>query len=228
MLSNGFNTLNVTPSQLDSRLCCSESVWWEPWGEFGRGYCDIQDHEDWVVRMGSSFANTRMEGSQTSDYPENTSVRLSDGTLVTQQGALAPGVTLQAFALSLAAVDLSFKHRGFSLSTEMYFQELSSLQGSGPLPVSSVRARGGVVQGGYFILPQTVELYSRNSFVTGAYGSGTEIGGGLNWFILPGQSNLRFTFDAAWLESSPADQNRTGFLAGQTGLLIRTQINSSF
>jgi len=42
--------------------------------------------------------------------------------------------------------------------------------------------------------------------------------------FLEGKDNLRFTFDAAWLERSPAGQNRTGFVAGQTGLLIRTQI----
>jgi len=50
-----------------------------------------------------------------------------------------------------------------------------------------------------------VELYSRTSWVTGGYGSGTEIAGGFNWFILPGQSNLRLTFDVADLESSPAE-----------------------
>ena len=48
--------------------------------------------------------------------------------------------------------------------------------------------------------------------------------GGFNWFFLQGKDNLRFTFDAAWLERSPAGQNRTGYVAGQTGLLIRTQI----
>lgn len=228
MVSNGFNTLNQTPNQIDSRICLSESIWWEPWGEFGRGYSDIQHHEDWAVRIGASFSNTKEEGSQDSDFPENSSVRLSDGTLITQLGALAPGVTVQGYSLSLMAVDLAFKYQGFSLSTEMYFQELASLRGSGPLPMSSVRAHGGVVQGGYFIIPQSVEWYGRSSYVTGGYGSGTELGSGFNWFIVPGKSNLRFTLDAAWLESSPADQNRTGFVAGQTGRLIRTQINMAF
>ena len=78
------------------------------------------------------------------------------------------------------------------------------------------------------MVPQKLELFSRNSFVTGAYGSGTEIATGLNWFALKGKSNLRYTFDTAWLDSSPADQNRTGFVSGQSGLLIRTQISSSF
>jgi len=35
---------------------------------------------------------------------------------------------------------------------------------------------------------------------------------------------VTFTFDAAWLEHSPAGQNRTGYVVGQTGLLIRAHI----
>lgn len=54
------------------------------------------------------------------------------------------------------------------------------------------------------------------------------MGCGLNHFFLPGKDNLFFTFDAAWLENSPAGQNRTGFVAGQTGLLARTQIVAVF
>ena len=229
MLSNGFNTLNQTPNQFNQRVCGSGSAWWEPWGEFGPGYADIEDHEDWVVRAGTSYTFALGRGNQSdSNAAENSSLRLSDGTVITQLGAFAPGVTLQQYDVSLAAIDFALKCRGFSLSTEIYFQQLSSLQGNGPLPISSTRAHGGFVQGGYFIIPQRVELYSRTSWVTGSFGSGSEIAGGFNWFPLEGKSNLRFTFDVAGLESSPADQNRTGFVAGQTGLLIRTQINSSF
>ncbi len=35
---------------------------------------------------------------------------------------------------------------------------------------------------------------------------------------------VTFTFYAAWFEHSPAGRNRTGYVAGQTGLLIRTWI----
>jgi len=229
MLSNGFNTLNLQPSRLDNRYCWSGSVWWEPWGDFGRGYADFEAHEEPVVRLGGSYTFSLGEGSQAlSDAVENSAIRLSDGTLLTQTGALAPGVTLQTYDISLAAIDLSLKYRGLSFSTEWYAQNLSSLKGNGPLPISATQAYGGFVQGGFFVLPQKVELYSRSSFVTGAFGSGSEVAGGLNWFILPGQSNLRFTFDTAWLESSPADQNRTGLVAGQTGMLIRTQVTAVY
>ena len=229
MVSNGFNTMNIRPSQLDSRFCWSGSTWWEPWGSFGPGYADIEDHQELVVRTGGSFTFSVDQGSQSGlGAPENNSLRLSDGTLITQLGAFAPGVTLQKYDIGLAAIDLAFKYRGFSISTEGYAQNLSSLQGDGPLPIRSTQAYGGFLQGGYFVVPRKVELYSRSSFVTGHYGTGSEIAGGFNWFPLEGKSNLRLTFDATWLENSPADQNRTGFVAGQTGLLLRTQISTSF
>jgi len=225
MMSNGFNSLNLLPTQLNNRFCYSGSTWWEPWGEFGSGYSDLQDHRDAAVRIGTSYTYAIGRGNQAdSDAVENSPVRLSDGTLITTPGALAPGVTLQSYDISLAALDLAYKYRGLGLSTELYFQELLAFRGTGPLPISSTRAFGGFVQGGYFILPQRAELYARSSLVTGHYGTGSEVAGGLNWFIQPGKDNLRFTFDTAWLEHSPAGQNRTGYVAGQTGLLIRTQI----
>lgn len=225
MMSNGFNTLNLVPNQLNNRFCWSGSTWWEPLGDFGRGYSDVQDHEEGAVRIGSSYTFALGKGNQAdSDAVENSPVRLSDGTLITKLGALAPGATLQTYDISLAACDLAYKSRGFGISTELYFQNLLNLKANGPIPIGSTGAVGGFVQGGYFVLPQSTELYARTSWVTGKFGSGSELGAGLNWFILKGNENLRFTFDAAWLDSSPAGQNRTGFVAGQTGLLVRTQI----
>lgn len=229
MMSNGFNTLNLIPEELNNRFAWSGSAWWEPRGAFGRGYSDLQHHEEGAVRLGASYTFALGSGSQAaSDAVENSPVRLSDGTIITTPGALAPGVTLQSYDISLAAIDWAWKYRGLGLSSELYFQDLLGLQGTGPLPIASTSAFGGFVKGGYFVVPRETELYARTSYVTGAYGSGYELGGGFNQFFLPGKDNLFFTFDAAWLENSPAGQNRTGFVAGQTGLLVRTQIVAVF
>jgi hypothetical protein len=229
MMSNGFNTLNLIPEELNNRFAWSGSAWWEPRGEFGRGYSDIQHHEQAAVRLGACYTFALGSGSQAaSDAVENSPVRLSDGTIITTPNALAPGVTLQSYDISLAAIDWAWKYRGLGLSTEIYFQDLLNFVGTGPLPITSTSAFGGFVKGGYFVIPRETELYVRSSYVTGAYGSGYELGGGLNHFFLPGKDNLFFTFDAAWLENSPAGQNRTGFVAGQTGLLVRAQIVAVF
>lgn len=225
MWSNGFNTQNLLPTQLFEKFCLSGSTWLEPLGEYGPGYSDIQGHENLAVRLGASYTFDLGQGPQNdSDAVENSSVRLTDGTLITQKGAFAPGVTLNYYDISLASLDLGLKYRGLGLSSEIYFQDLLNLRGNGPIPINSTQAFGGFIQGGYFILPGSLEFYAKSSMVTGAYGSGTEVGGGINWFVLNSKSNMRCTVDAASLNGSPADQNRTGYVAGQTGLLLRTQI----
>ena len=229
MVANGVNTLNLLPEALNNRFAWAGSAWWEPWGDFGRGYSDLQDHQEGAIRLGGCYTYALGSGSQSaSDAVENSPIRLSDGTIITTPGALAPGVTLLSYDISLAAIDLAWKYRGLALSSELYFQDLLDFRATGPLPIGSTSAFGGFVKAGYFVVPRETELYARTSYVTGAYGSGTEWGGGFNRFFLPGKDNLFFTLDAAWLESSPAGQNRTGFVAGQTGLLIRAQIVASY
>ena len=229
MMSNGFNTLNLQPEALNNRFAWSGSTWWEPWGDFGRGYSDLQHHDEATVRLGASYTYALGSGNQSaSDAVENSPIRLSDGTIITTPNALGPNVTLTSYDVSLAAIDWAWKYRGVGLSTEIYFQDLLGLQGTGPLPITSTSAFGGFIKGGVFVVPQETEIYARSSYVTGAYGSGYELGGGFNRFFLPGKDNLFFTLDAAWLQNSPAGQNRTGFVAGQTGLLVRAQIVAVF
>lgn len=229
MVSNGFNTLNTQPNQLDNRFCWSGSLWYEPWGAYGKTYSDLEWHTDPVIRLGTSLTYSAEQGQQGDpNSPENAEIRLTDGTVITDPGAFAPGVTLQAYKIGLAAFDLGWKHRGLSLSAEFYLQDLFGLEGNGPLPLNSTFAYGGFAQAAYFAIPQELEFYFRTSQVTGRYGTGGEYAGGFNWFILPGRNNLRFTLDGAWINHSPADQNRTDYRAGDTGFLMRTQIQMYF
>jgi len=64
--------------------------------------------------------------------------------------------------------------------------------------------------------------------VAGDYGTGGEYAGGFNWFPLLGKDNLRVTTDLAYVLRSPADQNRTNYVAGYTGWLLRAQVSTSF
>ncbi len=229
MMSNGFNTLGSTPQQLSSLMAFSGSVWCEPLGDFGRGYSDFEWHAEPAIRIGTSLTYAPERGPQGgSNVPENSPIRLSDGTLITQTGALAPGTTLNAFKIGLATVDFAYKYQGGSLSGEFYLQELFDLRASGPIPQSSIYQYGSFAQAGYFLIPQTFEPYARTSYVTGPSGAGAEYAGGFNWFFLPGKQNLRFTLDAAWLDHVPADQNRTNYQAGQTGILVRSQLQIFF
>ena len=225
MISNGFNTLGSTPDELNSRMTFSGSTWIEPLGEFGKGYSDFECHEQVAVRLGTSVTYARIDGPQGSpNAPENSQIRLSDGTVITQTGALAPGVTLTDYDIGLVSFDFAVKHRGVSFSTEFYLQDLLNLQSTGPIPQSSIFQYGGFAQIGAFVAPKKLELYARTSHVSGPFGTGSEYAGGLNWFLLPDKQNLRWTFDIANLTNAPADQNRTDYQAGQAGWLVRSQI----
>lgn len=229
MLSNGFNTSNLPARDLNVYPCWSGSVWWEPWGAFGKDSSDLQWHEQPAIRVGTSQTFAHDRGSQSnSSAPENSLLRLSDGTVITNPGALAPGVTLTDYTVLLSAFDLGWKYQGLSLLGELYLQTLGNLGGNGPLPISSTQAAGGYLQGGVFVLPREFEFYGRGSVVAGDYGTGGEYAGGFNWFPLLGKDNLRVTTDLAYVLRSPADQNRTNYVAGYTGWLLRAQVSTSF
>lgn len=229
MVSNGFNTLGSTPDELNSRMTFSGSTWIEPLGAFGHGYSDFEYHEQAAIRLGTSLTYARIEGPQGDpNAPENSQVRLSDGTVITETGALAPGVVLTNYDIALASFDFAIKHRGVSFSTEFYLQDLLHLQSTGPIPQSSIFQFGGFAQLGAFVVEKKLELYVRTSHVSGPFGSGAEYAGGFNWFMLPDKQNLKYTLDIANLDHSPADQNRTDFQAGQTGWLVRSQIQITY
>ncbi|MFM8220082.1 MAG: hypothetical protein ACKOJF_14315, partial [Planctomycetaceae bacterium] len=87
MLSNGFNTSNLPARELNVSPCWSGSVWWEPWGEFGKDASDLQWHDSPALRLGTSQTYVADRGSQSnSGSPENSLLRLSDGTVITNTG----------------------------------------------------------------------------------------------------------------------------------------------
>ena len=86
---------------------------------------------------------------------------------------------------------------------------------------------GFFVQAGCFVVPQSLELFGRGSAVFGPFGDGSEIASGLNWYVTQ-QRNWRFTADVAYLDDSPAQQDRTGFTAGASGTLVRIQMWTFF
>lgn len=229
MFCNGFNTLGTSPSELDARMAFSGTVWAEPIGDFGPGFSDFEWHNDPTVRLGASFTYSPIQGQQGNpNQPENSDIRLTNGTLITAPGALAPGVTLNIYNVALGAIDFGIKHRGVSLSGEFYLRDLFNLMGNGPISRSAIFDYGGFAQAGCFVLPQRLELYGRTSQITGPLGYGSEYAGGFNWFCLEGKQNLRFTLDVAWVNHSPADQARTDYRVGDTGLLVRSQIQIFF
>jgi hypothetical protein len=223
LIGDGFNTFTLNTSELDTNLVYSGMAWWEPWGSFGLGFSDIECHADPVIRFGNALTFSRQDADPANEPgPEQTVIRISDGTPLVTPGALGPGVTVNQFDLTLYTLHAGWKHRGASLSGEYFLRWLTDIRGDGTIPDSSIADHGFYIQGGTFVTPRSVELFMRGSAVFGPFGDGSEVGGGVNWYVRHNR-NWRLTFDVARVDDSPAQRDRTGFLAGASGLLIRSQ-----
>ncbi|MFM8577861.1 MAG: hypothetical protein ACKOCN_03530 [Planctomycetaceae bacterium] len=201
------------------------NTWWEPWGPFGLGPADMEHRRNAVIRLGTSgvyaptFA-TLLPGNN----PEDTIVRLSDGTPLTLPGALGPDeARVSRYLYRLATVDAAWKWRGLGASMEYYFRMLDDFAGSGTFDRSSLFDHGGMGYLSWCFVPRTYEAYARSSVVTGPYGTGQEYGGGLNWYVNRSRQS-RLTLEAIHMHRNPAQNFLYPYRAGYTGTAIQTQL----
>ncbi|MFG0265565.1 MAG: porin [Rhodopirellula sp. JB055] len=228
LVGNGYNTLSLQASELDTQLAYSALSWWEPLEEFGPGFSDIADHQSLAIRLGHGLTQTRNASSSNADpAAEQTVIRLSDGTRLIEPNAIAPGVTVNAFDIWLYSAHFGIKRRGFSFSSEVFLRWLRNIEGDTGTMLPSQFDQGFYVQSGVFVIPQTLELFARGSQVNGEYGSGDEISAGFNWYLFNKRS-ARFTFDVTSIDDSSAQQSRTGYVAGESGSLFRSQLWTFF
>ena len=231
---NDFNSTSNGAERVSNNMTYSGNVWWEPLGRFGPGFTDEEYHERPVIRTGSSLTYQRahrepnLELGQTN--PENTILRLSDGTPIFQQGALAPGLKLLEANVVLFSYDLAFKYRGFSLSTEYYgrwLYGLNAIGGAVPRAHLNIFDTGGLAQLSYALIPKKFELFARTSGVFGPFGDGSEYGGGANWYAFSNR-NVRFTFEAKRINHSSANNILYGYFVGESGMLYQLQLLTDF
>jgi hypothetical protein len=229
-----FNSTANGAERVSDNMTYSGNIWWEPLGRFGPGFTDQEYHDRLVIRTGSSLTYQRaqrepnLELGQTN--PENTILRLSDGTHLFQRGALAPGVTLQAANVALFSYDLAFKYRGFSLSTEYYGRWIYGLNAAGgvvPRAHLNMFDTGGFAQLSFALIPKQFELFARTSGVFGPFGDGSEYGGGANWYAFS-RRNVRLTFEAKRINHSSANNILYGYFVGESGMLYQLQSLTDF
>lgn len=230
LLGNGFNTVATGFRDLDTNFVYSGNLAWEPWGSFGSLYSDLENRDSPAVRLGGSLTTSRQSGTAAnSEESEQTTIRLSDGTEINRLGALAPGVVVSDYSLMLANYDIGWKYRGLSISGEYYWRWLTDITGNGPIPGANrdFFDHGFYAQAGKFVVPGRVELLGRTSQIFGEFGDSAEYAVGFNCF--PRQNeNWRIGFDVTQLVRSSAQQVRTGYEAGASGVMFRMQIQTMF
>lgn len=233
MLANSLNRFSQgVANRIGSSLAFGGTVWWEPTDDYGVGVSDVEYHQERSFRLGTSvnIAHESNQGFTQSAIrnPEDTLIRLSDGTPLFRPGALAPGVELESTNLQLWTIDAAMKHRGFGVSGEYFFRWLDAFRSfGGNPPFRSLFDTGGLLQAGYFLNPHKLEAFARTSFVTGHFGGGYEYGGGLNWYPR-GTRSWRTTFEVLRVNGSPAQNFITGYRAGETGTLFQLQWLTDF
>ena len=232
MLANSLNRFTQGIERVGAAATFGGTVWWEPHGEFGPGPSDIENHQSPTPRIGTNLAVSH-EANQAAPVfglgnPEDTILRLSNGTPLFRPGALGPGVDLVSTAVQLWTIDAALKYRGFGISGEYFFRWLDGFKELGPRsPYRTIFDQGGLLQAGYFVAPSKLELFARTSFVAGPFGGGNEYGGGVNWYVRNSR-DWRMTFEVLRIDHSPAQNILTGYRAGESGTLFQLQWFTDF
>jgi hypothetical protein len=225
MLGNNLSTLGISATQLTRNLSKSVSVWWMPTtGEFGPrgGIGDFEKHGTVSTRFGFSYCHTREDRFNNigEPAPDNTQVRMSDGILFFQTGALKDGVTVDNANYDMLSVDLGAKYKGFGIQTEFYARKLSKFDADGPLPISSLTDYAYTLQLSQMVIPRKLMIYAINSYFFDQFKRHPwEGGGGVNIYPIKSRS-WRLNGQIMYVYKTAAGGSFGLYTAGQTGTTI--------
>jgi hypothetical protein len=225
MVGNNLSQLGIKANQLTRHMSTGATLVWMPTtGEFGPrgGNGDFEEHERPATRFGANICHSRENRFNNIDTPspDNTQVRMSDGLLFFETGALAPDVTVQEADYDMFAVDLGVKFRGFALHTEFYHRTLTDIDADGTLPLSSITDNGYSVQALYMVVPKVLCLYGVTSKIIDEFKRNPwEAGGGVN--IYPHKTrSWRINVQCMYVYKGAAGGTFGLYTAGQTGPAI--------
>lgn len=210
---------------LDNNFAYSVRVLAYPNGEWGAGeLADFDFHEQLATRMCASMAFSTIDRLGATEFDR---VRVVDSG--ERLASLIPGIDSYRVAIYTAAS--SFKYRGWSGTCEYYLRNISGFQGTPALP--DLFDHGHWIQLGYFAIPDRLQLISRWSRVTGNSGvlgdgeeSSDEISSGFVWYF--NRQNARVTLDFTHLNGAPIDSSVLDIRQGDSGFLVRSQIQFAF
>ncbi len=229
MVANGLNTTDLKTGGVDDQLAYSANVYWEPLADYGKGYADLKGSQKLAIRVGTSASYAEFGGSnaEDGDEAEQRFVRLSNGTRITEEGALGDGSQVENFDLTLLATDFAAKYRGFSVNSEAFFRWISDVNGTGDFTHTNFYDFGFYVDAGLMVIPTTVELVGRYSWIDGDFGNNDEYAAGANWYV-DGTHKNKLTFDATFLDDAIASSSSPNFQIGDSGVMYRLQWQVAF
>ncbi len=228
MLGNGYSSSNLANSRTDDKFTLAATSWFDPLGDYGRTIVDQSGSSSLKLRLGHSWVYAPQSGTVTGQPRSETNyLRLSDGTRLNQTGAIDPGVTISDADVYLYGVDAAMKWNGWSVNGEYFARWIEDIKGDGVLSRGDLFQQGYYIEGGRFLVPQQIDANVRYSQVMGEFGTSSELAVGANWY--PSVRPMsKVSFDVTWLDGSPLQNTASDILAGDDGVLFRTQYQVEF
>ena len=238
---NGIDGSRAGVNRSGTAMAWAGIVAWEPLGAYGPYYSDMEVHREPVVRLGCSGMHALTPTSNQSESfsnPEDTLVRLSNGTPISAPGAIQAFTKITKVRVQLATVDIGWKYKGTALNFEYYFRQLNNYSGqtypypptnppTPPAPVAvqapSIFQQGGAGSLSFCLIPNRLGVYGRSGGVAGPNGGGQEYGGGFNFYPKNNRQS-KFTFEVLYYNRSPANNALYPYRAGYSGTAIQTQM----
>jgi hypothetical protein len=186
MIGNNLSQLGVDAGQLDAGFnTWSTALWWTT-NDYGRtlSYGDYEKHQKIATVLGGSYtaSNENRQSQPGEEAPENSQIRLSDGTGVFGFNAFAPDTQVISARYQMTSFNGGIKYKGFSLDAEYFMRWVDKFETVGTIPVSKLKDTGIALQGSAMLLNKVLQLYSTYSYIDGEYGKPWELTCGLNWF----------------------------------------------
>lgn len=223
-VNTNISQLGVTATNEDRNFAYSGTlVWYPTTGEFGprAGFGDLEHHQSLATRFGASACHVRQSRNAPDDQPTtSTQIRLSDGVLPFETGALATGVTVHELDYDFYSADAGAKLRGFTLQGEVYFRNLSNFAATGPVPQASIKDRGFMAEVMQMVVPKTLGIYAATGYVDDAFKRNPwELAGGASFYPYKNRS-WRLNLHVIHVEKSPTGSTFGYYSAGQTGTTV--------
>src|SRR5437867_1590331 len=162
---------------------------------------DLVYSETPQVAVGASYGyNAGLQTNATVVGSSNTQISTAIASL--GNGRLLDQVIVD---IGTTGVDFVFKYRGFSLQGEGFVRNVNTHDHSKQIG----NATGFYVQGGYFLIPKTIEVVGRYSYMDpdtrAAQDLMTSGVGGVNWYLNGHEHKLQFDYGVVTTHLSAAD-----------------------
>lgn len=222
MLGNNLSQLGVDAGQLDDSFdTFSGAVVWSPLGFYDNGFGDFEDTQDLRARVGLHYTHSTEDAQSQPglDDPENSQIRLSDGTRLFQVGAFNTEGRVDEARYQMVSLDAGLKYRGLALEGELYWRQVDNFKTRGDVPVSELDDWGYQLQASAMLVPSTWQAYLSGSQIFGEYGDPWDVALGANWFPYKSRQ-FRLNAELIYLKNSPVGYYSVPYIVGADGTVL--------